>query len=104
MKTKADIFKLTVMILSSFLLIVFANSFAKVVDDPDAMVVKWEHLSSLQRELPFAEVGAQVSTLIMDIDQDGLNDFVIAGWGKPSMVWFKRHENGWSKYLIDAGT
>ena len=40
MKTKADIFKLTVMILSSFLLISFTNSFAKVVDDPDAMVVK----------------------------------------------------------------
>ena len=67
-------------------------------------VVKWEHLSSLQRDLPFADVGEQVSTLIMDIDQDGNNDFVIAGWGKPSMVWFKRTENGWDKYLIDEGT
>ena len=67
-------------------------------------VVKWEHLSSLQRELPFAEVGAQVSTLIMDIDNDSINDFVIAGWGKPSMVWFKKTENSWQKYLIDEGT
>ena len=101
---KRDFFKLTGMILFSLLLIFAVTTSAEVVDDPDAMVVKWKHLSSLQRELPFAEVGAQVSTLIMDIDQDGLNDFVIAGWGKPSMVWFKRHDNGWSKYLIDAGT
>ena len=70
----------------------------------EEMIVDWKHLSSLQHELPFAKVGSQVSTLILDINKDGINDFVIAGWGKPSMVWFKRHEDGWSKYLIDEGT
>jgi len=67
-------------------------------------VVEWKHLSSLNRDLPAAGVGEQVSTLIMDIDQDGKNDFVIAGWGKPSMVWFKRTENGWERYVVDKGT
>jgi len=67
-------------------------------------IVKWEHLSSLHRDLPFADVGEQVSALILDIDKDGRNDFIIAGWGKPSMVWFKRTEDGWEKYLIDEYT
>lgn len=67
-------------------------------------VVRWKHLSSLQRDLPAAEVGEQVSTLIMDIDLDGTNDFVIAGWGEPSMVWFRRTETGWEKYLVDPDT
>ncbi|MGK7393247.1 MAG: FG-GAP repeat domain-containing protein [Candidatus Cyclobacteriaceae bacterium M3_2C_046] len=66
--------------------------------------IKWEHLSSLNSDLPFAEVGEQVATLIFDVDKDGKNDFVIAGWGKPSMVWFKRTDDGWNKYLIDEGT
>lgn len=67
-------------------------------------VIKWEHLSSLNRDLPSADVGEQVSTIICDIDNDGTNDFVIAGWGKPSMVWYRRTESGWDKYLLDAGT
>lgn len=82
-----------------FILLCFSNSSA---DEPK--VVKWGHLSSLYRELPFAGVGEQVSALILDIDKDRKNDFVIAGWGKPSMVWFKRTENGWDKYLIDEDT
>jgi len=53
--------------------------------DATAEIVQWKHLSSLQRDLPFAGVGNQVSTLIFDIDRDGTNDFVIAGWGKPAM-------------------
>lgn len=79
------------------------NNSDKPVDD-SRQIVQWEHLSSLKRDLPFARVGDQVSTLIMDIDKDGTNDFVIAGWGKPSMVWFRRAKDGWERYLIDPGT
>jgi len=67
-------------------------------------VVEWDHLTSLQHDLPFAEVGAQVSVLVLDVDKDGTNDFLVAGWGEPSMVWFKRTDNGWERYLIDEGT
>ena len=66
--------------------------------------IEWEHLSSRDGEVPFAEVGEQVSTLIFDVDQDVVNDYVIAGWGKPSMVWMKRSADGWSRYVVDAGT
>jgi hypothetical protein len=72
--------------------------------DDSIEVIKWEHLSSLKGDLPPAGVGEQVSTLILDIDQDGKNDFVIAGWGKPSMVWYRRTTDGWDKYLLDEGT
>ncbi len=66
--------------------------------------VRWEHLSSRQGDLAEARVGEQVATLIMDINKDGTNDFVIAGWGTPSMVWFRRSETGWTRYVIDNGT
>lgn len=70
-------------------------------EDSTTKIVEWKHLSSRNGEIPEANVGAQVSTLIMDIDKDGINDFVIAGWGKPSMVWFRRVDTGWNKYVID---
>ncbi|MBD3374759.1 hypothetical protein GF406_06990 [candidate division KSB1 bacterium] len=82
--------------------LVFIGFSLCVADEPD--VAEWMHLSSLHHELPFAGVGAQVSTLILDVDNDGTNDFVIAGWDKPSMVWFKRTDTGWTKYVIDNGT
>lgn len=90
--------------IASFMLLCTSPAHAKITTEPSAEVVEWEHLSSLYRQLPFAGVGAQVSTLIFDVDLDGVNDFVIAGWGEPSMVWFKRSENGWEKHLIDAKT
>jgi hypothetical protein len=40
--------------------------------------------------------------LILDIDKDGVNDFVIAGWSeKTSMVWFRCTTEGWERYLVD---
>ncbi len=94
--------KLSVILLAmSF---IACQSKQNVNNDSESMVVKWDHYSSLYRDLPFAGVGPQVSTLIMDIDNDGVNDFVVAGWGQPSMVWFKRTDTGWTKYLIDEGT
>jgi hypothetical protein len=41
--------------------------------------------------------------LVLDINRDGVNDFVIASWGEgPSVVWYRRQINGWAKYLIDS--
>jgi hypothetical protein len=62
----------------------------------------WVHLSSRRGDLPSADVGRQAASLILDIDKDGVNDFVIAGWsGETSMVWFRRTAEGWERYLVD---
>ncbi|MEJ2701229.1 MAG: VCBS repeat-containing protein [Sedimentisphaerales bacterium] len=40
--------------------------------------------------------------MVLDVDKDGVNDFVVGGWGgSASMVWFKRTVSGWKRYLVD---
>ena len=70
------------------------------LSNPEA--VKWSHISSqYNREIPIANVGRQASALVFDIDKNGSDDIVIAGWNDPSMVWLRRVEKGWERYVID---
>jgi len=49
----------------------------------------------MKGDIPKPDVGRQASSLILDIDKDGVNDFVIAGWSdQTSMVWFKHTPKG----------
>jgi hypothetical protein len=44
----------------------------------------------------------QTSALILDINKDGLNDFVITERkAAPSVLWYERHSDGWTKYVVD---
>ena len=62
----------------------------------------WVHLSSMGKDIPKPDVGRQAASLILDIDKDGVNDFVIAGWSEEtSMVWFRHTNTGWERYLLD---
>lgn len=63
--------------------------------------VRWRHLSSQDGEIPAAEVGRQSAALVFDVDKDGADDFVIAGWSTPSMVWYRRAGTTWQRYLLD---
>ena len=63
--------------------------------------VEWTHQTSAEGHLPKPEVGRQSAALVLDIDKDGIDDFAIAGWDTPSMVWFKKVGNSWEKYVID---
>ncbi len=63
--------------------------------------VRWTHLSSQRGEIPKPEVGRQSAALVFDVDKDGADDFVIAGWSTPSMVWFRRAGDSWRRYLVD---
>jgi hypothetical protein len=65
--------------------------------------VRWIHLSSQAGDLEPPGAGKeQTASLILDIDQDEINDFVIAIRDEgPSLVWYRRHSDAWDRYVID---
>lgn len=64
--------------------------------------VCWRRLSNHAGDFAAAGVGPQSSALVMDIDQDGRDDFAIGGWGSAaSMRWFRSTPHGPERYLID---
>jgi len=64
--------------------------------------VCWRRLSNHTGDFSAAGVGPQSSALVMDIDQDGWDDFVIGGWGNAaSMVWYRSTARGPERYLVD---
>ena len=67
--------------------------------------ITWSHLSSKDGDIPVPDAFEQTASLIMDVDRDGLNDFIIGGRNKgSSLFWFKKEPVGWKRYLIEKGT
>jgi len=64
---------------------------------------RWIHLSSRTGELPAPNPGTQqTASLVLDVDEDGVNDFVITERTQaPSVVWYRRGASGWTRYVID---
>ena len=73
--------------------------------------IQWTHLSTANGDLPVPGEGRQqTASLLLDIDRDGTNDFVIAERTKtPSLVWYRHGTDGsdgsnqWTRYAIDNG-
>ncbi|HUU20719.1 MAG TPA: VCBS repeat-containing protein [Sedimentisphaerales bacterium] len=86
----------SVLIASSGLI---ACSFA--FQNPNA--VNWKHLSTVNGDLPVPNTGPQqTSSIVLDVDKDGVNDFIITERTKPqSVVWYRRNSGGWAKYIVD---
>ena len=64
----------------------------------------WTHLSSDSGDLPESKLtgNQQTASLVLDIDNDGVDDFVITERSQgPSVVWFGRDGDGWTEYVID---
>jgi sugar phosphate isomerase/epimerase len=61
----------------------------------------WQHLSSTTGQIPQPDVGRQVATLILDVDGDGIDDFVVASYEK--IAWFRRGTRGWTRYVVENG-
>jgi FG-GAP-like repeat len=71
---------------------------------PPEAALKWKHLSTKTGDLPTPNAGAQqTASLVLDIDKDGVNDFVITERSEaPAAVWYRRGKQGWTKYVIEA--
>lgn len=73
--------------------------------NPTQLDFSWHHLSTASGDLPppLDESGKQVAALILDVDLDGLNDFVIGSEEvAPALVWYRRHHTGWDRLVIEA--
>ncbi|MEX2233174.1 MAG: VCBS repeat-containing protein [Cyclobacteriaceae bacterium] len=68
---------------------------------PSSERLSWKHFSSAKGDFPAPGVGNQSATLIFDIDKDGKDEIVIAGWGETSMVWYRSKGDSWERHLLD---
>jgi len=67
--------------------------------------IKWAHYSTEKGHLPVPNSGnQQTASCVLDIDKDGIDDFVITErTAAPSVVWYKFDNYSWKKYIVDAG-
>lgn len=65
--------------------------------------VEWERKSSTTGDMPTPNDGKQQTCcLILDIDKDGIDDFVVGERTQtPSVVWYKYNGKAWDKFVID---
>lgn len=66
--------------------------------------IRWVHLSSKNGDIPPPGPSTQqTASQVLDIDQDGMNDFIMAARQVgPSVLWYRRTQAGWDKYVIDS--
>jgi hypothetical protein len=63
-----------------------------------------EPCSKINKRLPCptSSGNQQTASLVLDVNGDGINDFVIADRSTtPSVVWFERSNTGWVRHIID---
>ncbi|MHC4116237.1 MAG: family 16 glycoside hydrolase [Planctomycetota bacterium] len=65
--------------------------------------VTWQRKSSTTGDMPTPNAGnQQTCCIVLDIDKDGIEDFVVGERTKtPSVVWYKYNGKGWDKFVID---
>jgi hypothetical protein len=68
--------------------------------------VCWKHLSTATGDIPLPAAGSgelgQAASLVLDIDKDGINDFVIVVWhSSQTVAWYRHVPGGWAKYVIE---
>ncbi len=68
-----------------------------------SLAQNWKHYSTSNKkiELPWAGT-QQTASLILDVDNDGINDFVVAcRQSAPALVWYQRTPKGWQRRVLE---
>lgn len=67
--------------------------------------IKWTHYSTVDGNMPVPNQGKQqTASCVLDIDKDGINDFVITERTQaPAAVWYKFNHYKWERYILEAG-
>ena len=71
-------------------------------DDPTKKTT-WLRYSTENGDLDVPNKGnQQTASLVVDLDNDGINDFVITErTAAPAVVWYRRHSTGWTRHVIE---
>jgi hypothetical protein len=85
---------------SIFLLLILPVSLSASAQHPPK---GWIHLSTAKKDLPLAwKTTQQTAALVVDLDKDGINDFVLGCRVEaPVLIWYRRHSKGWTSYIIE---
>lgn len=69
----------------------------------NAQTTTWKHLSTADGDIPMPwQTVEQTGAIVADVNNDGLNDFVLTGRKKgPSAIWYQRTATGWIRHIID---
>ncbi len=65
---------------------------------------KWEYISSVSGEIPLSwKTTQQTASLVIDIDNDGINELVMGGRDKaPALIYYKYDSAiGWRQFVIE---
>jgi hypothetical protein len=75
-----------------------------VHNDPAVAFQEWIHLSSKNGDMPApGPATEQTASLVLDVDRDGVEDFIIGSRLRgASVLWYRRSADGWSKYVVEA--
>ncbi len=65
--------------------------------------IAWKHYSTINGDFPVPNGGKeQTATLVTDLDNDGVNDFIITErTNANSVVWYKKSLAGWDRFIIE---
>lgn len=65
---------------------------------------KWEHISSEDSAIPLSwKTTQQTASLILDIDNDGIDEFVMCGRGQTSSIIYFKFDRaiGWREFVVE---
>ena len=65
---------------------------------------KWERISSEDGTIPLSwKITKQTASLSVDIDKDGIEEFVIAGFGKATSIMYLKFDRaiGWREFAVE---